>query len=212
MPADGHAIQTRWTTRRATLIRKWRGKSARPTPDNVAGQPPLAPPPPPPPAPAAPILAIAPVITVVNVPPVTVLAVPVPTSQPTVPSATEQQGDGEISHPATPSPPGSPDTLAPGSPLYVLVNDPTNGHFLSPTRGERAQVKSDMNSQDWKFVRVLYQTGLDEDGWKIRALRPRMSVHLYVRPDAARLIQDVGTLISRYLADADRPAARCRQV
>jgi hypothetical protein len=144
MPADGLAIQTRWTTRRAALIRKWRGKAARPTPDNVAGQPPLAPLPPPP-APAAPTLAIPPVLTVVNVPPVTVLAVPVPTSQPTVSSTTGQQGDGGTSHPATPSPPSSPDTLAPGSPLYVLVNDPTNGHVLSPTRGERAQVKSDMN-------------------------------------------------------------------
>ena len=167
---------------------------------------PLADPPLPPPA--------QPTVTQPTIVPPVIAQPPVSAPAPSAP--TPQPGGDDPAPPTTPSPPDSPETLAPGSPAYVLRNNPEDGIHLHPTRGERAHVNTLMESQGWKFATVLWQTDLmaggdGEDRNKI-ALHPRKNVLLYVRPGATGLIEDVSDPSITHMRLAKHPTAYCSEM
>jgi hypothetical protein len=191
---DGNAIQAAWEQREEYLIRRWRKKTPRYRPIGVADPPLLA-------APVHPTVAppvhIHPVQPPQVQPPVQAVAVPPVVSGSIAIPLPQAQGDDPRQRDSTPLAPDSPETLAGGSPPYVLVN---NRAKLHPSRGQRVHVRNDMNDQGWKFVSVLYQTGMDakeslSSGLRINraevALDPFKSVSLYVRPDEHGQIVDV---------------------
>lgn len=115
-------------------------------------------------------------------------------------SISDSSDENEQFYPANelPTAPASPDTLAGGSPPYVLVNTAAD---LDPSRGQTAHVRDDMRNQGWKFARVLVQSKLKgeflprNDGTLVpmneMALNPLTNVLLYVRTDEAERIVDV---------------------
>lgn len=78
------------------------------------------------------------------------------------------------------------------SPRFIVRNR-TNGpdkRLLSPTRGERIQIKADLGRTSdltWRFANTLYQTDAPDEN----AGMPPTSVYLFVSLDADNIIRDV---------------------
>ncbi|KAH5093731.1 hypothetical protein HBI73_126440 [Parastagonospora nodorum] len=169
---NGNDIQVLWDKKPSSFMKKWKKKSSRHRPVEDA-EPPV-------------------------VPAVPAPAVVAPTTAPSIRNQTI--GDLKQAHApthqdqsnaaATPQGPDSPETLAAGSPVYVLEN---STQWLSPTRGEREFVRSSLGNRGWKFVKVLDQRALDKDRKRTdRALHPYKNFLLYVRPNEYGNIEDVG--------------------
>ncbi|KAH7409793.1 hypothetical protein DE146DRAFT_710204 [Phaeosphaeria sp. MPI-PUGE-AT-0046c] len=201
---DSDAVQALWHTRRKYLTKKWRTKSRRQRPADIADPPIVGRAPPP--GVAAPVVA-PPAIPVSNNLAPTIAAVH---GLPEVAGNDAAEAVIEEPYPARekiPSRATSPATLAPGSPLYVFTNDPDvhpEPVLLSPTRGERAHVRYEVHDQDWKFVCVLFQTALLDgaNGLGVNraevALNPRKTVSLYTRPDRTGLVSDFAQYLDVY--------------
>jgi hypothetical protein len=177
--ANGAAIHVEWERGKAYFIGRWRKKPRKYRPDEVADPPLLAVPGvqavvPQIPAPAAPLQLAAP-------PPRAAPSRRATPPQPTPPQPTPPQPTPP--QPAQPQAPDSPETLAGGSLPYVGYDEEVPLH---PSRNQRTYVRDHMQDQDWKFVRVLYQTKPRK-----RELHPNKNVLLYVRPDDDGQITEV---------------------
>ncbi|KAF1915765.1 kinase-like domain-containing protein [Ampelomyces quisqualis] len=149
---NGITVQAEWNRHGATYVRDWRTRRRLLRPPGNNPLPPVG--------------------QVMSQP-----AIP----QPTTPGAAQTQIADEAEF-SLHSGQHSPVTLAGGSPRFVLANDPDADRYVrfSPTRGQRAHVEEFLGSTDWKFVKVLYQTELDNERAQ-QAINPSKSINLYVR-------------------------------
>jgi hypothetical protein len=125
-----------------------------------------------------PLLAIPGVQAVV--PQVPAPAYPPPGAAPSRRATSPQPAPPQLAQPQAPD---SPETLAGGSLPYVGYDEEVPLH---PSRNQRTYVRDHMQDQDWKFVRVLYQTKPRK-----REIHPNKNVLLYVRPDDDGQITEV---------------------